>query len=200
MRNRIPGFVSAFLILGFAAQATALTITLDQVLGPGPLSGDIILDFTAAGDGSTATIQIDTTGLPAAEYVKELYFNAVGNPFVVTGVNWAASTPGVDSMTWGVECCQADTDGSHDFLLSFSSLSDRLVGGALYDVLLTGTGLTDTIFDDYGTLSDFGQFRAVARVLVTGGGEYWVGDSAVPEPTTTLLLAVGLFFAYTRRR
>jgi len=208
MLSRLIGRSYMVLMLGFATHASALSFTLDQSFGAVAASGEVAIDITTAMDGLSATIQIDTTDLTSPEFVKELYLNTT-DVSALTGPNFGASTPSLQSMSWGNECCKSDGDGKHDILLQFAKdAGSRLEAGAIYTVVLEGIGLTEAMFNDLGTLSDKGQFHAVAKINSTGvdgEGSDWIGDGngVIPEPSAVALYGVSLFLvgiAVRRRR
>jgi len=191
LNNRIMALAIGALVLGFASQASAsLTYTLNDSFGSDPVSGDIGITLTDDGT-NTVTLEIDLTALNSTEFIKELYLNTDTEVGLITG-------PSIDAFDWDPIAHKSDGDGYHDFLIEFSeSAGDRLEGGSIYTFTLTGTGLDETDFDDFGTASNKGQFHVVAKINATGNGSGsdWVGDSGgnppVPEPSAALLFAIG---------
>jgi hypothetical protein len=189
MRSLV-GLAAAALVLGFASQASALSFTLDDSFGSDPVSGDIVITLTNDG-ANTVRVDIDLTALNSTEFIKELYLNT---NTAVTGVD--AAFPITASYDPGAY--KSDGDGFHDLLLEFSAdAGDRLTGGDVYSFTLSGLGLDESDFDDLGTLSDKGQFHAVAKINGTGdgSGSDWVGDGGgnpVPEPSAAIAVGAGL--------
>jgi len=180
------------LILGFASQASALSYTLNDSFGSVPVSGEIVITLTDAG-ADTVMLEIDMTALNSSEFVKELYLNTETE---VTGI----SGSGFAGLNWDTSetSNKSDGDGYHDLFIEFATRrADRLTGGEIYTFTLTGSGLIASDFEDIGTLSDKGQFHAVAKINGTGdgSGSDWVGDggggSPVPEPTSAVLFLAG---------
>lgn len=189
------------MVLGFASQAQASSLTLDTSFGSVPVSGEIGIEFDVADDGNSVTILIDTTDLSSPEWIKELYLNVSTDPSALSA-DFANSTSSLADADFGANAFKAGGDGYHDILLKFETANrNRLAAGGIYEVVLLGTGLTEAQFHDLGTTSDVGTFYAVAKVNSTGSdgeGSDWVG--AVPEPSGVLLFGLGAMIVGTHAR
>jgi hypothetical protein len=147
MFQRAAGLAIAIFLLGFVANAHALQITLDQSFGSDPASGPIVLNITAAADGSYVDIAMDVTGLSSPEFIKELYLNITD----VSVLSGAIDSDGeVKEYQIADAGFKADGDGNHDVFIQLESAAAvRLNAGTTHNIRLYGTDLSEDMFDDY---------------------------------------------------
>jgi len=195
-------------ILGFAPGAGAATITLDLsvLFGTGTTPEGTPPFLTATFDDSVGgpndvRLTMSASGLVDEESVALWFFNF--NPaldptqITFTAVNNAASVP--NSISTGVNAFMADGDGNYDILFDFppppGNAAARFTAGetVIYDL----TYISPIDVSDFNFLSaegaGAGTFLSAAHVLRIGPNNDLSGFiGAVPEPTTALLLGMGL--------
>ena len=208
MRGTIASLAVAVLVLGFAAQSSAVPIFTDWTAFTASSS-------TAAGDGTadgTLTIGGNTTAVSYAGDVRD----STGTTTVIDGTstvfsNAALFTPALatsdlianDSGMGNVHTITFDTAVLNPVLHIFSLGTSSLTLGWTFDqsfTLLSGTlvALSANIitgFEGNGTLSFSGTFTQISwtsDVEEQTSGFQIGADAVVPEPSTMLLLGSGL--------
>jgi len=207
--NRIGLAGLAFaLALGFGPGAGAATLTFDLSIEfsgattPGGTPPFVTATFDdSAGGPNDVRLTMSTSGLVDAESVANWFFNfdPAKDPtlltFAVVGV--PGSTP--NAIMTGVNAFMADGDGLFDIAFDFppppGSNAARFTAGETVVFDITYTGPIDV--SDFDFFSEMGggsgSFLSAAQIMRIGpadDGSGWIG--AVPEPSTALLLGMGL--------
>jgi hypothetical protein len=200
--------------LSTGASATTLSFDLDfefsgaqEPAGPSPW---VNLTFDdSINPSNTVRLTISNVGITAAEFVAAVYVNF--NPALdigqlgVSPVDVSASSP---SVSTGADAFKADGDGFFDILFDFppppgSAAAKFTAGESVVFDLTYPAAISVSDFDfDSAPGGGNGSYRAAAHVLgIAGGGSGWVGNGAVPEPATGILLGLaGLGLLVSRRR
>jgi hypothetical protein len=204
--------------LGFGAQATVISFTLDQHFGSDPAAGSVSITFSdeAVGlDTDEVKITLDATGLASDEVVTEWYINysADGTSFDAEGLSQVGSATGSGSDAFtGIAFSDAQDDaangnGQFNIVIDFNTSPPTFDGGDMVMLVLSGVGLTA---DDFNFVSfpqgGEGTFFSAAKIqqtnCVTAGceddgddnnGSDWLG--AIPEPGAMALFSTGLLVA-----
>jgi hypothetical protein len=159
------------------------------------------------GDANTVRLSIDALGLTGTESATGVYVNfdpSLDPTLLSFSVVDNASAP-PNAISTGENAFKADGDGFFDVLFDFAppgTDGDRLTAGesVVYD-LVYGSPINASSFA-YDSVNGGGNgtYRAAAHVQSIGyDGEDsgWIG--AVPEPSTGLLVGLGLLVAARRR-
>jgi hypothetical protein len=141
----------------------------------------------------------------STEFVSDWQFNFLGDTSALSFayVGGSSTGPAASWVLLGDDDFKADGDGWFDILLVFPILSaDHFNLDEVVVYTITGTGITASDFNDLSAESGGqGIYLSAAHIQGTNGGSDWLG--AVPEPSTVVLLGLGLtglLFARERRR
>ncbi len=195
------------------AYGATLTFGLDTEFSGGTAPGGtapwVVATFDDSfGGANTVRLTMTTPQLAGSENVEGWYFNfdPLLDPtdLTFTAIDNTASVP--NNILTGVDQFKADGDGLYDILFDFppppGSMGARFTAGetVIYDI--TYTSAIDVSSFDFFSTPDGGNgvFLSAAHVLQTEDGSEsgWIG--VVPEPSTGLLVAVGLTALARRRR
>ena len=216
MRWLLSSAVTAavLLILGPATSAVAASITFDLNYefsggtapeGPAPWM-QITLDDSFGG-ANTVRLTIATSGLTGNESVKGVYlnFDPILDPTQLsfTAVDIADAVP--NAINTGVNAFQADGDGLFDIEFDLppppGNDAVQLMAGESIVYDLTYVSPISAASFDYSSVmgGGNGSYQAAAHIQRIGvaSDSGWIGP--VPEPSTGLLLSVGLLAAVRRR-
>lgn len=183
-----------------ASGALAATITLDLSVhfGSDPStasSGPISATFEDTGSDEV-TLTLDTNGLNlSSEFVSDWHFNFLGvaDALTFTYVGGSSTGPAATLISLGDDAYKADGDGWYDILLAFPTAeSNRFNLDEMVVYTITGSGVTASGFNDY-SVEGGGQGTYLSAAHIQGtqnSGSDWLG--AVPEPSTVVLLGLGL--------
>lgn len=204
-------------LIGIAsAQAATVTHGLDTEFsgGSAPASGvtpyvTITFDDSFGGP-NTVRLTIENTNLTGIESNVEIYLNFDPNldasALTVNAIDNSASVP--NSIQTGNDAFKADGGGFYDILFDMPPPSGqtavRFSAGEsiIYD--LTFTSAIDASSFDFlsvGGIPGNGDFLAAAHITRIGpGGDSGFIGAPIPEPTSALLIGLGLLGLGTRRR
>lgn len=196
-----------------SAQAASISFDLDfefsggtDPAGPGPWL-NVTFDDSFGGT-DTVRLTIDAAGLTGDESVAQIYlnFDPLLDPTQITftAVDTFDSTP--NSIDTGVNAYMADGDGNFDILFDMppppGNDAARLTAGESIVYDLTYISPISAASFDYSSVGGGGNgsYQAAAHIQRIGqnGDSGWIGP--VPEPSTGLLVGVGLLVAARRRR
>ena len=205
------GVLSAVLTL-FCTTASATTLELSDLSSDStpaaPLRADI--DFSVSGTTLTITVtnRTDETGMGEFR-VNEIYFNAASNVNI-------AGTMLTSPLDWNLEkrqdpppgppCCEGGgAFGRFDFALIGGQGTDtnQILAGdfEVFTLALAGTGPFDmTDFVEFSSVPPGDTPTLVQAKFVGGPGDDSAFGATIPEPSTALLLALGLAALAMRRR
>jgi hypothetical protein len=196
------------LCIGSVAGAATLTFELDTEFSGAQTPEGTPPYITATFDDSfggpnSVRLTMSASNLVDAESVDTWYFNfdpaldPTQLAFAIVGT--PGSTP--NSISTGVNAFMADGDGMYDILFDFppppGNAAARFMTGETVVVDITYTGPIDV--SSFNFLSNpipgmnAGPFLSAAHILRIGpndDGSGWI--AAVPEPSTALLLGLGL--------
>ena len=157
------------------------------------------------------------SGLTAAEFVSEWYFNfdpavAVGDSFVFTP-DYVEGSSGPNFFSFGRGWDSSDAGGEighgFDFFFVFPAANaadsaQRFTAGETAVFIFTGTGASSQLTaESFNFLNETGYFYSAAHVE---GDQYggWIGAersiAAIPEPATIILIGTGLASLFCIRR
>jgi hypothetical protein len=202
--------------------ATTLTLGLDvEFSGATPPASGTTPWVTATFDdsfGGPNTVRLtmtadNLTGGANGENLELFYFNfdpsLDPNGLTFTAVDVSASDPengsGNNGIFTGANAFTANGDGSYDFIFNFppppGSGASRFTGGesVIYDITYTSAINANSFnfFSDEG--GGQGTYLAAAHIQkINGNDSGWIG--VVPEPSTGLLVGMGLVGLAIRRR
>ena len=171
---------------GSGAQA-AVTFTFDTLVSDTvPNSAPLVVTITEAQQADTVFFRVDASALAASEFVNELFFNVEDNlSLSVAGDNGAA---GYDFCPYDTGCSDAPFNargqrGRYDLLLDFPNAGkdNRLSGREVFEVTLTGSGLSEDSFSFGTTTSDYGKLFMVAKLQGLADGQSTHMAATTPE-------------------
>lgn len=218
-RRQSIAFFSSILVFTFVTllapvSASALTLTLsDRASSEGidPLILDATFDFVVVGGDTLELTVTNTTTAPNEFNVNEIYFNALDT--AVSGLTLLSaqhSAAGDVLAGWSPVATNVMVNGwgTFDFgLQNGVGETDPTVIGPSEDILFTfsiagacagGLSCDMNDFLDLSSGGDDGRGAAAAK-FVNGPGDA-SSFGTVPEPSTALLLALGLGSALVVRR
>ncbi len=213
MHKRSCGFFAAVGFLLLAGPAGAVSFVLSDLSSDSTPAAQLkaLLDFEV--NGSTLSVSVRNQTLAAAPFdISTLFFNV--SPDVI-GLTYTGAREG-DDAAWALfDSGTSVTNwkfGTFDFALlgSVSSNSGQIVHGHSNDFsfgIACKSGAVCNATDFGSGMSTGGQLAALVglRFLDGPGGDGAFGGATqqapIPEPSTALLLALGLVgFARARRR
>ena len=191
--------------------AGLLSFDLSYCYQPIPPVGDapwLNATFDDTGQpADTVVLTLTEVNLTLSESVKGWYFNL--DPDLdpcALGLSDPCKTGSFADpiITCGTDEFQADGDGELDFLVTFSNADGPPVrfglGDAVeYTITYSGPGSLTADSFNFVSAKDGGQgeYLTAAHIISIGPDSGWI---TVPEPTTVLLLALGLGISRRRRR
>jgi hypothetical protein len=179
-----------------AAPASALTITLDREFDAGTVGNHATVTVTESAGALAFVVSLAGTDLGTGSDLHEFYFNLVGSPTGITISNTNAPTtayvlstsPSVaggagSSFEYGVNLGNG-AGGPGNGVLTLASFTISAAQP------LTLASLAQTSSTSQGIVVNF-ALHVQGTSFVAGATSETVGG-AIPEPSTAILLAVGL--------
>lgn len=169
--------------------------------GPTPPAPWVTVEFKDVGL-NTVDMTFSGSGLQGSEFVDELYLNFnTAKDVTQLSITPLSSSGGFSLPTsnTGANQFMADGDGDYDIKFTFSTANGSrfMAGDSMTYQFTDANGLNADDFDFVSQMGGgAGAWLAAAHINSIGGGSASGWDSPtqltpVPEPTTTMLLALG---------
>jgi hypothetical protein len=183
----------------FQIQATSITFDLNYEFSGGTQpSGNapwLRVTFTDVSGG--VEMKLESLLQSSTEFVgqKGGYFNFDPSLNVMLLNFTFLSGTEANSISKGMDSFKADGDGYYDFKLEWNANTFGQGSSVLYKITYTGDDIEASSFDFLSKPGGGnGTYHSASHVQGIGSASGWIGDvpQSVPEPTTLLLLGLGL--------
>ena len=214
---RIIFVILAAVLSATTASAASITWTFSGAPYDGSLpdlGGRVIVTLDDEGTAGSVKIRIDASDLPNTDsYIRHLYLNTTFDSDLqaIFETDVAGTAAGsFESRTSNEDGLAAGTGGFFDFRLAFfENVTDYFKGGEVFEATLNqnAAGLLASSFLDVSVGGTAGAFemalllRSPDDIQVPAENrtnDYFAG--VIPEPSTALLLGLGLAGLGARRR